>query len=83
MNKLLAKVLTGLSATICGLALSGLFVTPVHAAFNPAAETSGSFPSITVYDDASAGGNDSTGAATGTINWSYTGTTVEHAHPGE
>ena len=83
MNKLLTKVLTGLSATICGLALSGLFVTPVHAAYNPHAETSGTMSGADMYvvDTLSPGGDNSTGDITGTVSWSYSGTTVEHDFP--
>lgn len=79
MNKLLAKVLTGLSATICGLALSGLFVTPVQAGSNGA---SGTITGIYVDDDASAGGGRSTGDALGNITWSYSGTSAQHSNVG-
>ncbi len=77
MNKLFAKVLTGLSATICGLALSGLFVTPVHAA----SATTGTWNTIHVDDISSAGGADSTGNAIGSINYSYSGTDVATYDP--
>lgn len=78
MNKLLAKVLTGLSATICGLALSGLFVTPVHASTG----ASGTITDIFIADYSSAGGPGSTGEAVGSVNWSYTGTTANYDDAG-
>ena len=79
MNKLLAKVLTGLSATICGLALSGLFVTPVQAGSNGA---SGTITGIYVDDSSSAGGDGSTGDAIGNITWSYSGTSATYDNAG-
>lgn len=78
MNKLLAKVLTGLSATICGLALSGLFVTPVHASTG----ASGTITDFYVDDDASAGGGRSTGDALGNITWSFSGTSATYNYVG-
>lgn len=78
MKKVLVKVITGISAAICGLALSGLFVTPVQASTG----ASGTITDIYVEDYSSAGGTGSTGEAVGSINWSYTGTTANYDDTG-